>query len=95
LYSAKNQSSPTFADLQTSKKALRPLGVVKPAAIASDANVLVTIARGDQLHAPVNAREMAKKLGWKYQSVFANRHLVVGIDRAITQTVMDFLAGER
>ena len=75
--------------------ALRPLGTVKPAAIASDANVLVTIARGDQLHAPVNAREMAKRLGWKYQSVFANRHLVVGIDRAITQTVMDFLSGER
>jgi pimeloyl-ACP methyl ester carboxylesterase len=75
--------------------ALRPLGTVKPAAIASDANVLVTVARGDQLHAPVNAREMAKRMGWKYQSVYSNRHLVVGIDRAITQTVMDFLAGER
>jgi len=34
-------------------------------------------------------------MGWKYQSVYSNRHLVVGIDRAITQTVMDFLAGER
>jgi pimeloyl-ACP methyl ester carboxylesterase len=75
--------------------AVRPLGVVKPSAIASEAKVLVTIARGDQLHAPVNAREMAKRMGWKYQSVFANRHLVVGIDRAITQTVMDFLSGER
>ena len=75
--------------------AVRPLGVVKPSAIASEAKVLVTIARGDQVIAPVNAREMAKKLGWKYQSVFANRHLVVGIDRAITQTVMDFLSGER
>ena len=75
--------------------AVRPLGAVKPSAIASEAKVLVTIARGDQMNAPVNAREMAKKLGWKYQSVFANRHLVVGIDRAITQTVMDFLSGER
>ena len=75
--------------------AVRPLGVVKPSAIASEAKVLVTIARGDQMNAPVNAREMAKRLGWKYQSVFANRHLVVGIDRAITQTVMDFLVGER
>ena len=75
--------------------AVRPLGVVKPSAIASEAKVLVTIARGDQMNAPVNAREMAKRLGWKYQSVFANRHLVVGIDRAITQTVMDFLSGER
>jgi pimeloyl-ACP methyl ester carboxylesterase len=75
--------------------ALRPLGTVKPAAIASDVNVLVTIARGDQLHAPVNAREVAKRMGWKYQSVYSNRHLVVGIDRATTQTVMDFLAGER
>ena len=75
--------------------AVRPLGVVKPSAIASEAKVLVTIARGDQMNAPVNAREMAKRLGWKYQSVFANRHLVVGIDRAITQRVMDFLSGER
>ena len=75
--------------------AVRPLGVVKPSAIASEAKVLVTIARGDQMNAPVNAREMAKRLGWKYQSVFANRHLVVGIDRAITHTVMDFLSGER
>ena len=75
--------------------AVRPLGVVKPSAIASEAKVLVTIARGDQMNAPVNAREMAKRLGWKYQSVFANRHLVVGIDRAITQTVMDFLSGKR
>ena len=75
--------------------AVRPLGVVKPSAITSEAKVLVTIARGDQMNAPVNAREMAKRLGWKYQSVFANRHLVVGIDRAITQTVMDFLVGER
>ena len=74
---------------------VRPLGVVKPSAITSEAKVLVTIARGDQMNAPVNAREMAKRLGWKYQSVFANRHLVVGIDRAITQTVMDFLSGER
>jgi pimeloyl-ACP methyl ester carboxylesterase len=75
--------------------AVRPLGAVKASADAPDANVLVTIARGDQLHAPVNAREMAKRMGWKYQSVYSNRHLVVGIDRAITQTVMDFLAGER
>ena len=75
--------------------AVRPLGVVKPSAITSEAKVLVTIARGDQMNAPVNAREMAKRLGWKYQSVFANRHLVVGIDRAITQTVVDFLSGER
>ena len=75
--------------------AVRPLGVVKPSAITSEAKVLVTIARGDQMNAPVNAREMAKRLGWKYQSVFANRHLVVGIDRAITQTVTDFLSGER
>ena len=75
--------------------AVRPLGVVKPSAIASEAKVLVTIARGDQMNAPVNAREMAKRMGWKYQSVFANRHLVVGIDRAMTQTAMDFLSGER
>jgi len=75
--------------------AVRPLGAVKPSAIASEAKVLVTIARGDQMNAPVNAREMAKRMRWKYQSVFANRHLVVGIDRAITQTVMDFLSGER
>ena len=75
--------------------AVRPLGVVKPSAITSEAKVLVTIARGDQMNAPVNAREMAKRMGWKYQSVFANRHLVVGIDRAMTQTAMDFLSGER
>ena len=68
---------------------------VKASADASEANVLVTIARGDQVSAPVNARDMAKRLGWKYQSVFANRHLVVGIDRSMTQSAMDFLSGER
>ncbi len=75
--------------------AVRPLGAVKASADASEANVLVTIARGDQVSAPVNARDMAKRLGWKYQSVFANRHLVVGFDRAMTQSAMDFLSGER
>ena len=70
----------------------RPIGAVKPAAAATDEKVFVTIARGDPVVPPHTPRTMAKRMGWTYRSVYANRHLVVGFDEAITQAVFEFLA---
>ena len=72
----------------------RPLGSLKPAALATGARVLVNIARGDQVTAPSVARAMAKKMKWTYKSVYANRHLVVGHDNATTRAAMKFLAAK-
>jgi pimeloyl-ACP methyl ester carboxylesterase len=72
----------------------RPLGSLKPAALATGARVLVNIARGDQVTAPSVARAMAKKMKWTYKSVYANRHLVVGHDNATTVAAMKFLAAK-
>ena len=72
----------------------RPLGSLKPAALATGARVLVNIARGDQVTAPSVARAMAKKMKWTYASVYANRHLVVGYDNATTVAAMKFLAAK-
>ena len=70
----------------------RPLGSIKPAALATGARVLVNIARGDQVTAPAVARAMAKKMKWTYAPVYANRHLVVGHDNATTVAALKFLA---
>ena len=70
----------------------RPLGRVKPAVLAKGARVLVNIARGDQVTAPSVVRVMAKRMNWKYKSVYANRHLVVGYDNATTVAAIKFLA---
>jgi len=72
----------------------RPLGSLKPAALATGARVLVNIARGDQVTAPSVARAMAKKMKWTYASVYANRHLVVGYDNATTVAAITFLAAK-
>ena len=72
----------------------RPIGSLKPAALATGARVLVNIARGDQVTAPSVARAMAKKMKWTYKSVYANRHLVVGHDNATTRAAMKFLAAK-
>jgi pimeloyl-ACP methyl ester carboxylesterase len=72
----------------------RPLGSIKPAALAKEARVLVNIARGDQVTAPSVARAMAKKMKWTYTSVYANRHLVVGYDNATTAAALKFLAAK-
>ena len=72
----------------------RPLGSIKPAALATGARVLVNIARGDQVTAPLVARAMAKKMKWTYKSVYANRHLVVGHDNATTVAALKFLAAK-
>jgi hypothetical protein len=58
---------------------------------AYNGDVLVLIARGDQVAPPYAARTMSKRIGWKYESVYANRHLVVGIDRAVTARALQFL----
>jgi pimeloyl-ACP methyl ester carboxylesterase len=70
----------------------RPLGAVKPSVMATEARVLVNIARGDQVTAPSVASAMAKKMKWTYASVYANRHLVVGYDNATTVAALTFLA---
>jgi pimeloyl-ACP methyl ester carboxylesterase len=70
----------------------RPLGSLKPAALAKSARVLVNIARGDQVTAPSVVRAMAKKMKWTYAPVYANRHLVVGYDNATTVAALKFLA---
>jgi pimeloyl-ACP methyl ester carboxylesterase len=67
------------------------LGKIDADTNAFNADVLVLIARGDQVAPPYAARTMAKRMGWKYESVYANRHLVVGIDRAITARALQFL----
>jgi pimeloyl-ACP methyl ester carboxylesterase len=72
----------------------RPIGSLKPAALATGARVLVNIARGDQVTAPSVARAMAKKMKWTYAPVYANRHLVVGNDNATTVAAMKFLAAK-
>ena len=72
----------------------RPLGSLKPAALATGARVLVNIARGDQVTAPSVVRAMAKKMKWTYASVYANRHLVVGFDNATTVAAMKFLTAK-
>lgn len=70
----------------------RPLGEVKAFDEAKDGKVLVTIARGDPIVPPAPARKMAASMKWTYKSVYANQHLVVGFDRAITAAAMEFLA---
>ncbi len=72
----------------------RPLGSLKPAALAKGARVLVNIARGDQVTAPSVTRAMAKKMKWTYAPVYANRHLVVGYDNATSVAAMKFLAAK-
>jgi pimeloyl-ACP methyl ester carboxylesterase len=72
--------------------AVSPLGTVVADDDAKDADVMVTIARGDPIWAPYIPRNMAKRMTWQYNSVYANRHLVVGFDRAITVSAMEFLA---
>ena len=70
----------------------RPLGTVKPVELAKGAQVLVNIARGDQVTAPSVVRAMAKKMKWTYAPVYANRHLIVGHDNATTVAAMKFIA---
>ena len=67
------------------------LGKIDADDAAKGGDVLVTIARGDQVVPTFAARNLAKRMGWTYQSVYANRHLVVGIDRAITTQALQLL----
>ena len=75
-------------------ESVRPLGSLKPAALATGARVLINIARGDQITAPSVVRAMAKKMKWTYASVYANRHLVVAYDNATTVAAMKFLTAK-
>ncbi|MFN5840915.1 MAG: alpha/beta fold hydrolase [Acidimicrobiaceae bacterium] len=70
----------------------RPIGSVVPNEKAKDVPVFVSIGRGDPVVPPYVPRTMAKRMGWTYKSVYANRHLVIGKDQAITQTAFEFLA---
>jgi pimeloyl-ACP methyl ester carboxylesterase len=67
------------------------LGKIDAAKDAFKSDVLVLVARGDQVVPPYAARTMAKRMGWTFESVYANRHLVVGIDRAVTARAIQFL----
>jgi hypothetical protein len=67
------------------------LGKIDADSNAYESDVLVLIARGDQVVPPYGARMMAKRMGWTYESVYANRHLVVNIDSAITARALQFL----
>ena len=67
------------------------LGKIDADSNAYKSDVLVLMARGDQVAPPYVARSMAKRMGWKYEPVYANRHLVVGIDRAVTARALQFL----
>jgi pimeloyl-ACP methyl ester carboxylesterase len=67
------------------------LGKIDADGNAYQGDVLVLIARGDQVAPTFAARGMAKRMGWTYESVYANRHLVVGIDRAVTARALQFL----
>jgi pimeloyl-ACP methyl ester carboxylesterase len=69
----------------------RPLGEVKAIDGTTDVKAFVTIARGDPVVPPYTPRTMAKRMGWTYKSVYANRHLVIGIDQAITAQAFEFL----
>lgn len=73
-------------------ESMRPLTAMKPEALSSEATVMLTVARGDQVAAPLLVRDMGKKLKWQYRPVFANRHLVLTFDAAITAAAMQFLA---
>ena len=70
----------------------RPLGEVQFFDAAKGDKVMVTIARGDPIVPPGPARKMASEMEWTYKSVYANRHLVIGFDQAITDAAMEFLA---
>ena len=83
-----------FAFCAEMAEAERPLGSIKPAALAKEARVLVNIARGDQVTAPSVVRAMAKKMKWTYAPFYANRHLVIGYDNATTVAAMNFLAAK-
>lgn len=71
-----------------------PLGAVRADAAATGAHVLVMAARFDPVWATAGARRMAKRMSWKYASVVATRHLVVGYERAATTRAMKFLADQ-
>ena len=68
-----------------------PLGQV--AAVKSDnpPDVQVFVGTGDGETSPSMVRGLAKRMKWKFHSVPANRHLVVGFDRTTTQWVSDYL----
>lgn len=71
----------------------KPLGALVPVRAATGAKVYVTMARFDPTHSTTGPRALATKMKWRYRSVPATRHLVVGHDRAMTARIMAFLAG--
>lgn len=72
-------------------EASHPLGKIEVDEKAKGAYVLVLHARGDVVIPPKVSAGLAKSMEWNYQSVYANRHLVVAYDRAITAEALAFL----
>ena len=68
-----------------------PLGQIAVAESTNPPDVHVFIGSGDGVTSPSMVRGMAKRMKWKFHSVAANRHLVVGYDRTTTQWVSEYL----
>ena len=68
-----------------------PLGAVRAVAGARGARVQVFVSSTDGVTSPAMVQALAKRAAWKFRAVKANRHLVVGFDRATTDWVSKFL----
>lgn len=69
-----------------------PLGQVAVTESANPPDVQVFVGTGDGETSPSMVRGMAKRMKWGFHPVPANRHLVVGFDRATTKWVSDYFA---
>lgn len=69
----------------------RPLGTVKPLALATGAKVMTIVARSDPMWPGATVSTMAARMKWLHKTVAVSRHLVVGFDRATTAAAVDFL----
>lgn len=72
----------------------RPLDALKPAAAARGASVRVYVARADGITSPTMVKAFATRLDWSFRQVGVEGHFVVGRDRATTNAVSKYLAGE-
>jgi len=70
-----------------------PLGFVTAADGARGSRVQVFVSSTDSVTSPAMVQAFAKRADWKFRAVKANRHLVVGRDRATTAWVSGFLLG--
>lgn len=72
---------------------VEPFGSVRAAIGARGSRVQVFVSATDGVTSPAMVQAFAKRAGWKFRAVKANRHLVVGRDRTTTEWVSGFLLG--